>query len=66
MLLRYSKNFFLILIFSLVIILFYNPHENKTEHILSNYFKNQNPDKFIRYECVKRPCGGWGKNFLVK
>ena len=24
-------------------------------------FKNQRPNKFIRYECISGPCGGWGK-----
>ena len=54
---KFTKKLFLALVLILAIFILHITLKNETTY----NFKNQDYGKFIRYECVKAPCGGWGK-----
>jgi NADH:ubiquinone oxidoreductase subunit 3 (subunit A) len=63
MFLQFSKKLFFVLVLILGIFLIHITLKTETTY----NFKNQDYGKYIRYECVTAPCGGWGKKltFLI-
>jgi hypothetical protein len=60
---KFTKKLFLALVLILAIFILHKTLKNDTTY----NFKYQDYGKFIRYECVTAPCGGWGKKltFLI-